>query len=339
MAAIWHPPAPEMPSVKLRRSRFARTFHSVELLPLFPSFQRFPLASTPVEWAPSPNGIPLLAREAAPNEEDNDMAVTLEEMMRFTAADLEGDAKAPSRRPGQRSASSDRYYQKIEDYARRIRSTKDVGQIVALLDEALRDTRALHGTGTIIAAEDRLHKAEAEIEALKAELERAVALTNLDPLTTLLNRRGLEASFAAEASRSDRRGSPMCAALIDIDDFKLINDTHGHPTGDAALTHLSAFMRASLRPNDVLARVGGEEFMILLPDSNEQAAFAALNRLLRGVSSHPVVCGSTPVHITFTAAVTLRAFGETQAAIYMRLDETLVRAKNSGKNRVMFSVS
>lgn len=267
------------------------------------------------------------------------MAVTLEEMMQLTVSGTKGAAKTPFQVPPHLPAGSEGYYRRVEEYARRIRSTRDVGIIVAILDEALADTRALHGRDETTATEQRLRQAENEIETLKAELEHTVALTNVDPLTSLLNRRGLESSFNAEASRSDRHGTPLCAALLDIDDFKRINDTYGHPAGDAALTHLSGFMRASLRPNDVMARVGGEEFMILLPDSNEQAAFAALNRLLGGVSAHPVACGNMTVSITFTASITLRGFGEAQAAIYSRLDETLLRAKNSGKNRVMFAVS
>jgi len=266
------------------------------------------------------------------------MAVTVEEMMQLTVAGKQGAAKTPFQVPRNLPAGSEGYYRRVQEYARRIRATRDVGRIVAILDEALADTRNLHAQDETTATEQRLRQAENEIEMLKAELEHMVALTNVDPLTGLLNRRGLEMSFKAETSRSDRHGTPLCAAMLDIDDFKRINDTHGHPAGDAALTQLAEFMRTSLRPNDVMARVGGEEFMILLPDSNEQAAFAALNRLLRAVSSRPVACGRTPVSVTFTASITLRGFGETQASIYSRLDETLVQAKKSGKNRVIFAV-
>ena len=264
------------------------------------------------------------------------MAVTLEDMMHLTLRDRHGAATMPFLSGPNLPADSDHYYRRIEEYARRIRSTPDVHQIVSILDEALSDTRALHGSNGDSATEQRLRQAEQEIETLKAELERTAALTNTDPLTGLLNRRGLDLSFNAEASRSDRHGTPLCAALIDIDDFKRINDTHGHPTGDAALTHICAVMRASLRPNDIMARVGGEEFLLLLPDSNEQAAFTALNRLLKAVSSHPVIFGKERLAITFTASVALRGFGEILPRLYARMDESLIAAKAAGKNRVMF---
>lgn len=264
------------------------------------------------------------------------MAVTLEDMMQLTVRDRQGAAKMPFLARPNSLADSDDYYRRIEEYARRIRSTPDVHQIVTILDEALSDTRALHGSIGDSATEQRLRQAESQIETLKAELERTVALTNVDPLTGLLNRRGLDLSFNAEASRSDRHGTPLCAALLDIDDFKRINDTHGHPAGDTALTHVCAIMRASLRPNDIMARVGGEEFLVLLPDSNEQAAFAALNRLLKAVSSHPVACGKERVSITFTASVALRGFGEILPRLNARMDECLVAAKAAGKNQVMF---
>jgi diguanylate cyclase len=267
------------------------------------------------------------------------MAVTLQEMMRLMVPVRNDAAKTPFRaEPGLYANSAD-YYRRIEGYAFRIRATKDVQHIVGILDEALTDTRNLSSDGANQSADQRLQRAQREIEDLKAELERAIALTNVDPLTELLNRRGLDSSFVAEAARSDRRGSPLCAALLDIDNFKRINDAHGHPAGDAALIHLTRFMRSVLRPNDVLARVGGEEFMALLPDSNEPAAYAALNRLLKLVSARPLDCSGAGCRITFTASVTQRAFGESLQTIYERLDETLVQAKRAGKNRVMFAHS
>ncbi|MEQ1882005.1 MAG: diguanylate cyclase [Burkholderiales bacterium] len=263
------------------------------------------------------------------------MAVSLQEMMRLMVPVRNGAAKTPFRaEPGLYANPAD-YYRRIEAYALRIRATHDVQHIVGILDEALTDTRNLSSDGANQSANQKLKRAQREIEELKAELERAIALTNIDPLTKVLNRRGLDASFVAEAARSDRRGPPLCAALLDIDNFKRINDAHGHPAGDAALTHLTRFMRSALRPNDVLARVGGEEFMVLLPDSDEPAAFAALNRLLKLVSAQPLDCSGVGCHLTFTASVTQRTFGEALQTIYERLDETLIRAKLAGKNRVM----
>jgi diguanylate cyclase len=229
------------------------------------------------------------------------------------------------------------YYQRIESIARRIRATRDLSQIATILEEALTETRALHGED--MPADERIRRAEREIQSLKSDLNKAVELTNIDPLTELLNRRGMKTAFTAEAARSDRHGTPLCVAFIDIDDFKRINDSYGHVAGDAALKALARQMRSTLRPNDTLARFGGEEFVILLPDADERAAFAALNRLLKAVAGNVIVCGQHEVTFTFTASVTARALGETQDKIDERLDETLNRAKVSGKNRVMFATA
>jgi diguanylate cyclase len=239
--------------------------------------------------------------------------------------------------PSSLSAPDADYYGRIEALATRIRGTRDVEQIISILDEALGETRLLHHDGALAAADDKVRRAEREIEALKAELNKAIELTNADALTELQNLRGMTSGFVAEAARSDRHGSPLCVALIDIDNFKQINDTYGHPAGDAALTHIAKVMRSTLRPNDVLARVGGEEFMALLPNSNEQAAFTALSRLLKAVAKNVVVYGAHQIAVTFTGSVAMRGFGELQERMQKRLDEALYRAKRAGKNRIVFA--
>ena len=265
------------------------------------------------------------------------MAAVVDDSLRFMVSKAGGTS--PFQVPSDLPSAPAAYYQRIEGFARRIRATRSVEQIVGILDEALGETRSLHGNGALAEAEDKVRRAEHEIEALKAELKRAIELTNLDPLTNLMNRRGFESGVIAEAARSDRHGTALCIALIDLDDFKRINDSYGHAAGDAVLTHFAKMMRGTLRPNDVVARVGGEEFMVLLPDSNEQAAFAALNRLLKAVAKKAVIYGSSRITVTFTASVAARAFGEPQARLEKRLDATLYEAKHSGKNRVMFALA
>lgn len=267
------------------------------------------------------------------------MAVAVQELLHLMVPGVEGAAKTPFRFPAGLPAGSRGYYKRIESYAQRIRGTRNLDEIVAILDEALGDTRALQGNAALKLAEAKVCEAEREIETLRHELQRAVSLSNADPLTGMVNRRGLSAAFAREAARSDRHGNALCAVLVDVDDFKAVNDTRGHAAGDAVLLHLAKVMAASLRPNDVLARVGGEEFMILLPDTNEQAAFRALTRLRNALAAQPAQHEGFRIAITFTASVGLRAFGESQASLSERLDRALYRAKHSGKNRVLFAAS
>lgn len=266
------------------------------------------------------------------------MAVAVQDLLHFMVPGMDGAAKTPFHLPAHLPAGSRTYYERVEAYAQRIRGTHDLNEIVSILDEALGDTRALHGDDALRHAEEKVSRAQAEIEALRNELQRAVTLSNIDALTEATNRRGLEGAFERESARSDRHGHALCAALLDIDNFKAINDTRGHAAGDAALVNLASVMRATLRPNDVIARVGGEEFLVLLPDTNEQSAFQAMKRLQGALAAAPVEHAGFRFSITFTASVALRAYGESQASLSERLDQALYRAKQSGKNRVLFAV-
>jgi len=267
------------------------------------------------------------------------MGAAVQEMLKMMVPGMDGAAKTLFQLPENLPAASRGYYRRIESFAHRIRATRDVNEIVAILEQALGETRQFHRSSELQVAEEKVRAAEAQIESLKQELQRTASLMNLDPLTGTVNRRGLEAAYGREGARNDRHGNALCAALLDLDNFKALNDTRGHAAGDAALVHLAAVMRASLRPNDVAARVGGEEFMVLLPDTNEQAAFRAISRLQDALAAQPVDHEGGRFTVSFTASVALRAFGETQATLFERLDQALYRAKQSGKNRVLFAVT
>ena len=127
----------------------------------------------------------------------------------------------------------------------------------------------------------RVEAAEKRVAELQLELDKASTLVRHDQLTGALNRRGLEDAFESETSRANRRRSPLCVALLDIDNFKKLNDTLGHDAGDAALIHLATVIRETMRPQDTVARFGGEEFIILLPDTPLPDAQKALIRLQR----------------------------------------------------------
>ena len=150
----------------------------------------------------------------------------------------------------------------------------------------------------------------------------------------MLNRRGLEDAYQREAARAERTGAPLCVGLLDVDNFKLLNDTHGHQTGDEALQHLVRVTKRTMRPSDVLARYGGEEFMLLLPDTRQDEAIEVMVRLQRNLTKAFFLHNNERVLITFSAGVTLRRGGEPQASAIDRADRALYKAKRSGKNRV-----
>ena len=186
-----------------------------------------------------------------------------------------------------------------------------------------------------VAGPEQLRRAELEIAALRKEIELLRGLVHVDHLTGTLNRCGLDPTFAREAARADRNNSPLGVALLDIDDFKLINDRHGHQVGDAALVHLAQIIRKTIRPSDTVVRFGGEEFLFLLPDSGAEQATKALQRLQHELDRHPVVYGKKELTLTFSAGVAVRSRRQSRDAIIGHADRALYQAKQAGKRRVV----
>jgi diguanylate cyclase (GGDEF)-like protein len=173
-----------------------------------------------------------------------------------------------------------------------------------------------------------------EIEALQQRLaEEAVH----DPLTQLFNRRYLDSVMPGLIASAERRGAPLAVALVDLDRFKRINDHHGHPAGDAVLREIGRVFGNSLRPSDVVCRYGGEEFCIVLPDTDVEGARAALNGLSARLKGLNVPWRDSRLNgFTFSAGVAVlprhgRYFPELLAAA----DRTLYSAKAAGRDRVM----
>jgi diguanylate cyclase len=138
-----------------------------------------------------------------------------------------------------------------------------------------------------------------------------------------------------ELARAGRTGAPLCVALLDIDNFKAINDRLGHTAGDAALLHLTEVTHEIMRPQDLLARYGGEEFVLVLPDTTVASGIAAMTRLQRELTTRFFLQGNEKVLITFSAGVAQLGEGETSEDAIRRADQSMYLAKRSGKNRVM----
>lgn len=235
--------------------------------------------------------------------------------------------------------STGSYHDTVDRCAHKISAARDITEIGGVLDEVMRETRSIqqHATRSraeLLATRQRVEDAETRIAELQAELDRASSLVTQDPLTGALNRRGLEDMFAREAGRAARRGSPLCVALLDLDNFKRLNDTYGHQRGDNALIHLVRVMRENLRPHDSVARYGGEEFILLYPETGLTEATAALTRLQRALTTAFFLADNQKVFITFSAGVTPWVPGEAFDTVVQRADAAMYRAKQSGKNRV-----
>ena len=174
------------------------------------------------------------------------------------------------------------------------------------------------------------------VVALEDELRRMSDEAITDALTQVANRRGLTLAFNNELARMARAGAPappLCLALIDIDNFKKLNDTLGHAAGDVALRTLAAAVRERMRPGDHFARFGGEEFVVILPATSVADAQDVLTRLQRSLTASLFMHGEQEVFVTFSAGVTAWRPGEALEAALDRADQGLYEAKRTGKNR------
>lgn len=236
-------------------------------------------------------------------------------------------------------ATSD-YHDKIESCAEKISAANNITELENVLGEVMRETRniqmnALRSRDELRSTQKRVQESEARIRELERELEVTSDLVRHDQLTGALNRRGLEEIFTKEAARAARHDTVLCVALLDIDNFKKLNDSMGHDAGDAALIHLAQVCRETLRPQDTVARYGGEEFIVLLPDTPLDDAVKALTRLQRELTRKFFLHSNDRILITFSAGVTQMHAEDDQGSVIKRADESMYLAKTSGKNRVV----
>jgi diguanylate cyclase (GGDEF)-like protein len=163
----------------------------------------------------------------------------------------------------------------------------------------------------------------------------ATRLSVTDPLTGLANRRRLDERLTQELERAERFGEPFSIAVLDIDDFKVVNDTFGHPAGDAVLVELARRLRGITRDVDLVARSGGEELTVLLPKADRLTAAKAAMRMRKVVAAQPVAAADELIRVTTSIGVASHpADGTTAAELIAAADEALYRAKAAGKNRV-----
>ncbi|HEY3497586.1 MAG TPA: GGDEF domain-containing protein [Polyangiaceae bacterium] len=164
-------------------------------------------------------------------------------------------------------------------------------------------------------------------------LEQVMVLATHDALTGVFNKRRFDEAFPTEVGRAAGNGTPISLILFDIDFFKRINDGFGHPAGDAVLRELTQVAKSCVADVDLLARVGGEEFAVLLPSPLESAA-ATAERIRQSVEAHAFVWDGKTIPVTVSLGVGELGQGETAAGLYGRADELLYASKHGGRNRV-----
>lgn len=242
-------------------------------------------------------------------------------------------------RLGDLTASTGEYHNKIEVYSQKIGKADNLAELGHILKDVMHDTRIIQASAmrsheVLLSHKKQADEAEAKIRELEKELEEVSELVREDQLTGALNRRGLDETLDRELKRSDRSKAPVSIALLDIDNFKKLNDTLGHQAGDRALQHLTKVIKETLRPADTVGRYGGEEFLIVLPDTGLEAAIEALQRLQRDLTKKFFLHNNERILVTFSAGVALRHEDEQTDDLIARADKAMYKAKQSGKNRV-----
>jgi diguanylate cyclase len=243
-------------------------------------------------------------------------------------------------RLGSMNRSSTEFEGRIEESARQIEQVSSIDDLRPLLNDVILATHVMaeetaHSREQLKSLQEKVLATEAELMQLHQELDNASALARHDPLTDALNRKGLEEAMEREVSSMRRKETPLSVSLLDIDNFKRLNDRLGHEAGDRALVHLADVARRNMRPSDTLARYGGEEFVVLMPDTTLDQGIEAMARLQRELTKAIYMAGKEKILITFSAGVAQLAVDESGTDAIRRADQAMYLAKRAGKNRVM----
>jgi diguanylate cyclase (GGDEF)-like protein len=172
-----------------------------------------------------------------------------------------------------------------------------------------------------------------EVRKMEAELER---IAFEDALTKLPNRRAVQSQFDQEIARAARRGETFAMLIVDLDHFKTLNDTYGHPAGDAVLTHVATVLNAERRADDLLGRIGGEEFLLLLTGINAERAADVADRIRARVAATPITLSGRRVQTSLSGGFAMYpGEGANWDELFALADARLYAAKRNGRNRIV----
>jgi len=246
---------------------------------------------------------------------------------------------------GELGQHTDRFQNNVGRYAEAIEKADSLQSLAGTVREMVEESRSVRELvqqtqSRLSFSHEQTTELSVKVQALEDELRQLSSEVQTDQLTQIANRRGLIRAFEQEQAKTVRESEaeaaeprPLALALLDIDNFKKLNDTLGHAAGDEALKSLAARVSGLLRPGDMVARYGGEEFVLLLPSTPIDEAQQVLARLQRSLSASLFTHEEKEVFVTFSAGVTLYRVGETLEAALDRADVALYEAKHTGKNR------
>ncbi|HXY06164.1 MAG TPA: diguanylate cyclase [Burkholderiaceae bacterium] len=238
--------------------------------------------------------------------------------------------------------STARFQQRISTYQQELVGQPDALVVARIVGGLLADTKQVSeeiqkSQQDLAEARRKVESYELRVRSLEHELAQTARMVQNDPLTHALNRRGLDEVFRIEASRSSRYRVPLTVVMIDLDDFKAVNDSLGHAAGDRALIHFVTTAQACLRSTELIARTGGEEFVVIFPATGVKDAVDAIRRLQRELARSQFQYEGQSLVMTFSGGAAAWREGESLGQILRRADAAMYEAKGGGKDRIMIA--
>ncbi|MBV8660191.1 MAG: diguanylate cyclase [Burkholderiales bacterium] len=215
-----------------------------------------------------------------------------------------------------------------------IRSTTDRKRIEDALNALIESTDSV--CQTVSSSQRDLVELKQAVDKIQSDLAINRKTLEQDPLTGALNRQGLEHTLSKEVKRARRAGHALTVAIVDLDEFKQVNDRFGHLVGDKVLLHFATVVKAVLRESDTLVRYGGEEFLLLLPETAGEGARFLIDRLRQVNAKTPFFHQNNHIDIRFSTGATQLRADENGHAMLIRADEAMYKAKNGGRDQVVY---
>lgn len=224
----------------------------------------------------------------------------------------------------------------LTDFNQELQKTNDADMLYKLVDTLVNEMGSVIHDNKQMEAD--LNHMNEEVCSLKSEMENLSVVAQTDQLTSLFNRRAFEDQIQVHMENYEQNQTASSLLVVDIDHFKLFNDTHGHLVGDKVLAYVALALKKSVKGTDFVARYGGEEFVVLLPDTHLDDALIVAEALRKKIADKKLTTGKEKKHslgpLTVSVGVATLNNSDDRESYFIRADEALYRAKSSGRNRV-----